>query len=191
MRLIFIFFLSCGLISCGHTPLMTMYKMRNFNLSTTDASLLRAAVRFPENVRVEPGKVILSFQYWRKGNDKKRDVNFVLEEFYSSKDMEELSKYKKKGFIIKAYRVSKKDLPRVEALRKEFGDFKKKNKGQGGGSMSVGAEACRIDTTKNPIILSTYFKSQETKSYVVLANELDIMKHVGQEKLPEVVPLCT
>lgn len=169
----------------------TMYKMRNFNIETTDAARLRAAVRFPQSVKITQGQVSLAFLYWHTGSKEKQKTTFILKEVLDPSEKAELKGFERDGYKIKIYRIAPSDLVRIATLRKKFGAFKKQHKGANKGSIAVGAKGCRSDPAQKSILISSYFKSQETGSYVVLIDDYDMLADISADKLKNAMPLCS
>jgi hypothetical protein len=84
------------------------------------------------------------------------------------------------------YRIHPDDITQFEALRAVEEDDDRE------GSLSVGAEACRV-TSKIPheAKVTIYLKTAELQDYVVLVRGADILEDVTPEEVAKEMPICT
>ena len=177
------------LSGCGHTPVMSMYKLRNFDPVTTDLVALRAAIRIPKSLRLKPGGVAMTVSIWRDGERKRRTEKFSLVPAHDAADLQQLASYAQSGTQIFAYKLSPQDVPRFQELRKDMKHMQSQKDGHG--SFSIDPKACRLtNRLSGPLYVSTFLKTGRTGEYVPLVIDVDLLKEVGRQDLKKVAPLC-
>ena len=179
-----------GLVSaCGHTPISSMVKLRNFDPATTDVKQLSVAVVLPHQYRIQRGGVVMTLELRKKdGSETKKEV-FVLTTSLSSEDKLMLAKISEPGRQIIAYRIRPYDIKRFNAIRKFTLEQRPTKLWEG--SFNIGAKACRLeDVPPKALPISIYLKSSETKSFVPFIVNADLMKETNGKKLHETVPVC-
>lgn len=177
------------LSACGHTPISSMVKLRNFDPATTDVNQLSVAVDLPHAYRVRKDGVTMTLELRKKdGSDIKRE-NFILTTSLNSEDKLLLAKISEPGRQIIAYRIRPSDIKRFNALRKFTIENRPSKLWEG--SFSIGANACRIHSDKPQTLpVTLYLKSSETKAFVPFIVDADLMQQAEGDQIHETVPLC-
>lgn len=175
--------------ACGHTPVSSLIKLRNFDPATTDVNKLSVAVILPPEFKVSQEGVTMVLELKKKdGSDLKRE-EFKLVNSVRSEDHYKLNQLDVQGRKIVAYRVAPNDVDRFNSIR-QF-TLQARATEQWEGSFSIGAKACRLNEQLPKTILTTiYLKSSETKDYVPFAVDLDLMKQASEDELASSIPIC-
>lgn len=169
-------FLALILSGCGHMPVSTMWALRNFDASTADPAMLRAAVRLPEGVEPRPGGVTFKIGWWREGEEaKKRSLEFVLRETNAPSEIASLADHQKPGARIFVYRVAPADVAGIRAVQAEILSEKQKRGANAHGTFGIGAEGCRRgDLPTGPLYATTFLKTDEERGYLTLLKDVDL-----------------
>ena len=177
------------LSACGHTPISSMVKLRNFDPATTDVNQLSVAVDLPHAYRVREDGVTMTLELKKKDGSETKKETFILTTSLNSEDKLLLAKISEPGRQIIAYRIRPSDIKRFNALRKFTIENRPSKLWEG--SFSVGANACRIHSD-NPQTLpvTLYLKSSETKAFVPFIVDADLMQQAEGDQIHEAVPLC-
>ncbi len=178
--------LALTLSGCGHMPVSTMWALRNFDASTADPALLRAAIRIPENLEPRPGGVTLEVGWWRDDESaKKHDAKFVLQE--TTADTGSLAGERKPGARIYAYRVNPADFAAIRAMQAEVLAEKKKAGATTHGVFGVGADACRkADLASGPLYMTTFLKTGEEAGFLTLLKDVDLRSVIPKDTSEDV-----
>jgi hypothetical protein len=178
-----------ALAGCGTARIASMYKLSKVDMARTDLTLLRAAVRLPSHVQPLPGGVRLVAEAWREGGGARRRETFMLESVSDARELARLDGFAKHGTLLHAYRLRAEDIPRFDAIRKG---------GAGGGrsgklrrEISITAEACRR-TASMPrrLPMSTYLRTAETREYIPLVTDRDLLRLDDPRTPPQRLPPC-
>ncbi len=173
---------------CGHMPITSIYKLRNFDPATTDISQLRVGVRLPEAFRLRPdGVQLIAAAQDKTGRQLRKEV-FKLRPVTSANERALLGAHRRLGTSIYAYHLSSRDIARFNQIRQ----FIKAGKPQGiGGSLGVDTDACR--TTKqrpDKIPVSTFIMSSETQEFVPLVVDFDLLSNFDRKEIHKAIPVC-
>lgn len=164
--------------ACATVPVSTMWKMRNFDLATTDIRKLRAAVRTPNFVHIGADKTKLKMTLTDEQGTLHASQQFALVRVTSAREKQELRRFAKPGFHIQAFRISPKDYERIEMFRLQHSLLKTRFGKQLHGSMRVWASGCELSGhSGESLTVSTYLKSVETGGYVRLTGDIDLRKY--------------
>lgn len=177
---------------CGHVPVSTMWALRNFDSLSVDPAFLRAAVRMPRAFQPRPGGVKVVATWGRKGDPaSEQKIEIALQETSLSAEGPSLAKEIRPGNYLQVYRVPPADVPRLRALQAEIARAKAQKLADHG-SLSVGADACRIDDLpEGPILLTTFLKTSEEAGWLTLLKDVDLRALATKEKpLEELLPPC-
>jgi hypothetical protein len=178
------------LVACGHTPVSSMVKLRNFDPTTTDVEKLSIAVAVPNQFKVSDNGVTMLLEIRKKDGSQSKRETFALTSSLQSDDQQKLRRLSvPEGRKILAYRIHPQDVERFNTIRR-FSIEKKKTK-QWDGSFGVGTQVCRInDVLPESILITTYIKSSETKEYVPFIVDLDLAKQTDVGRVETWAPLC-
>jgi len=182
--------LSSVLSGCGHTPVTSLYKLSKVNSKTTKLEKLRVAVQIPREFAISDKGVVLVATLQATDSQPTEVEIFELQRLPMARGSAELEKYAASGTHFYRYRIAPQDVQRFEKLRTLQGGRDKKSKRRG--SISVAANICRshkADTESIPI--STFLKTSETKVYVPLTLDVDLLEELTDSNLDRVAPLCT
>ena len=165
---------------CASVPLSTMWKLRNVDPIATDVSRIRVGVRAPsylrvvaENVRFEVGTVNK-----KTGSHVSKRLPLVVVDDVTENAA--LRKYRKPGFYLRVFRLSRAGAQSLRVYRRQFRELKKEFGDDVSGQLSISASGCEQPGEKNrPLPVTTFFRSAETGGFVVLTSETDIRRLLG------------
>jgi len=174
-----------GLTSCASFPITSMYKLRNFDLATTDLTLLRFAVRAPNDITIPKNGFQLVLSTTHEERPSLKEV-INLEQI---NDATALRNLEREGTHVLAFRIASEDVERFNQFRymirieKDFGAE---------GSLDIEMSTCRT-TSKIPsyIPISTFVNASETQGYVALMRDVDLLNKGRHKTLEELLPECT
>jgi hypothetical protein len=165
------------LAGCSSVPLSSLVQLTRINAETTDLAALRVAVRLPSALKPRPGGLNMDVMLKVTGEPDQK-TTFFLAETHDAGDLSGLSGAARPGFSIYAYRLAPSDIERLTQMRAAL--LKQRQDGKRG-SLGVGIAAkefCLVGALPSGSLLSTtYLLTSETRSYVVLTDDLDL----GQE----------
>ena len=179
------------LASCATIPVTSIYKLRNFDLATTDVSRLRIAVQIPRSIRIRPAgvKMIVAARL-ENGSFNQREV-FVLEQLDGLTGSAEQQPSPAKWTHVAAYRLKSADTDRLTGFRKKIAQFKRRHGDQVKGSISIDVDSCaRTLIADGPVLITTWIKSEETAGYVVLNRNLDLRRESEKARQPLEIKPC-
>ena len=167
--------------ACATIPLTSMYKLRKFDLTTTDIAVLRVAVQKPRYIGISKGGAKMVVSAEKKDGSYSQSQDFVLDELpKGSVDASQLPN-PVKWSDISGYRIALKDIGRLRALRMNIAQMKKQHGDQIAGSLSVSVEGCtRMAPPDGPVPITVWIKSEETEQYVVLLENIDLRQIMTQ-----------
>jgi len=164
------------LAGCSSVPLSSLVQLIRINAETTDLAALRVAVRLPSALKPRPGGVNMDVLLKVTGESDQK-TTFFLTETHDAGDLSGLSGAARPGFSIYAYRLAPNDIERLILMRAAL--LKQRQDGKRG-SLGVGIAAkefCLVGALPSGSLLSTtYLLTSETRSYVVLTDDLDLGK---------------
>lgn len=184
---------------CGHMPISSIYKLRNFDPATTDLGRLRVGVRVPRLFRPRTEGVTLEVSHWRTGDKKRTKELFHLVPSRDPGDLRESVSLATDGTELYAFRLREADISRFSRIRKMISAAKKnaaKNNGAKNGpqqhaSFSVGAKACRrSETLPRRLPISTFLKTGRTGEFVPVLVDFNVLTKVKRSHIAKTVPLC-
>jgi ribosomal protein S10 len=165
------------LASCATIPVSSIYKLRNFDLATTDVSKLRVAVQIPQSIRVRPAGVTMVVAARLENDSLNQQEAFVLEELATLTGAAEQQPKPAKWTQVAAYRLKSADTDRITAFREKIAQLKQRHGDEVKGSISIGIDSCaRTLIADGPVLITTWIKSEETVEYVVLNRNLDLRR---------------
>ena len=181
-----------ALAACSHVPAQTMWRMRNVDPMTTDATRLRAAVAMPKEVLPQKGGAKLVFSQARKGGAEAETLEIVLEEVPLAAETGLAAVKAGKGQEVRAFRIPPADVARFVEGRERAKTRAAKEPGAFQGSLSVGIDGCRPEGAPMPktFHVSTWLKTAETGDYVTLLDDVDLVALVGAETLEKEAKVC-
>jgi len=176
------------LASCATIPVSSIYKLRNFDLATTDVSKLRVAVQIPQSIRIRPtGVRMIVAARLENGSFNQREA-FVLEELDTPTGSAEPQPKPAKWMQVAAYRLSSADTERITGFRGKIAQLKQRLGDEVKGSISIDVDSCaRTLLPDGPVLITTWIKSEETAEYVVLNRNLDLRRE--SEKAGQVLEI--
>jgi hypothetical protein len=168
--------LAVVLAGCSSVPLPSLIQLSRINAQTTDLTALRVAVRLPEAIKPRPGGVNMDVVAKVSGAPEQK-TTFRLTETRDAADLSGLVAAARPGFSTYVYRLAPGDIERLSLLRAELSKMRRES---GGGSLGIGIatkEFCLVGPLPSGALLSTtYLWTSETRSYVVVTNDLDLRK---------------
>ncbi len=165
------------LASCATIPVTSIYKLRNFDIATTDVSKLRVAVQIPQSIRIrQAGVKMVVAARLENGSLDQREA-FVLDELDAGTFPVERRPKPAKWTQVAAYRLRAADVARITAFRKKIAQFKQRHGDDVKGSISIDVDSCaRTLIADGPVLITTWIKSEETIDYVALSRNLDLRR---------------
>jgi hypothetical protein len=181
--------LAVVLAGCTSVPLPSLVRLIRINAETTDLAALRVAVRLPDALKPRPGGVNMDVLVKVSGAPDQKTTLFLIET-HDVADLSGLSGAVRSGFSIYAYRLAPSDIERLVLMRAAL---LKQRQGGKGGSLGVGIatkEFCLVGPLPSgPLLSTTYLLTSETRSYVVVSNDLDLSKEPAvAAELPRLKP---
>jgi hypothetical protein len=176
------------LANCATIPVTSIYKLRNFDLATTDVSRLRVAVQIPQSIRIRPAGVTMVVAARLENGSLNQQEAFVLEELDRLTGSAEQPPKPAKWTQVAAYRLKSADADRITAFREKIAQLKQRHGDEVKGSISIGVDSCaRTLIADGPVLITTWIKSEETAEYVVLNRDLDLRRE--SEKAGQVLEI--
>lgn len=164
------------LAGCSSVPLRSLIQLSRIDAKTTDLGMLRVAVRLPDAIKPRPGGVNMQVVTTVSGEPDQK-TTFLLTETSDSVDLSGLAEVARPGSSTYAYRLAPGEIERLASLRAAL--VKKRQEGKSS-SLGIGIatrEFCLVGPLPSgPLLSTTYLSTSETRSYVVLTNDLDLRK---------------
>lgn len=182
-----------ALSGCGHVPVLTIWKMRNFDPSKVDPNVVRAAVQVPDSLEPRPHGLRLVFRYWPDGEEARRRVAEVtLQQVTSTSEAAALASEVQPGRHVRVFRIEPEGVARLTALQDEMIADRRNGKGRPRGSLSIDFEVCRTGPLANrPLLVTTYLKTEAQGPFFTLLDEVDLRRYVTEGKtLEDEAPPC-
>lgn len=175
--------------ACGHTPVSSLVKLRNFDPTTTDMEKFSIAVAIPNGFEVDEDGVTMVMGMRKKDGSEVKSEKFVLTTSLRRDDQIQAQRLKTSGRQILAYRVHPNDVERFNQIRRFA--LKKEKAKLWEGSFGIGTKICHIEEQlPKPVFVTTFIKSAETKDYVPFIVDLDLMKQAKHAEIKSWVPKC-
>lgn len=170
--------LICAILaSCATIPVTSIYKLRNFDLATTDVSKLRVAVQIPQSIRVRPAGVTMVVAARLEDGSLNQQEAFVLDELDTSTAAGEQRPKPAKWTQVAAYILNSADTDRIVGFREKIAQLKQRHGDGVKGSISIDVDSCaRTRIADGPVLITTWIKSEETVDYVVLSRDFDLRR---------------
>ncbi len=173
-------FASLLVAGCASVPVSTMWKLRDFDIVKTEASKLRVGIRIPDFMQVEPDGATLEVAMWNGDQSVRKKEAFVLQSVVDQTELNELARFRKSGFAVHVYKLSDRSLKKLVRFKQQYAALKEEFGDDVQGSLSIGAKGCLLpQAEKQAALLTTFLKSSETGSFVVLTSETDVSKIAG------------
>lgn len=177
------------LAGCSAVPLTSIPPLARIDARTTDLSMLRVAVQLPDAWRPRSGGVKLDV-VTKVAGEAEAKTSFAMMEMSEARDRADLPA-PAQGSSTYAYRLSQIDAARFEALRASMIEQGKKGKR---GSMGLGVAArefCRANPAPQASLpVTIYLMTSETKSFVPVVRDLDLLGEPAMAGGLESVELC-
>lgn len=178
---------------CGHMPVSTMWALRKFDPVSADASQLRAAVRIPDTLGIQPGGTKIAVSSWRDGEEaNKHAESFVLQETNATGDVSPLQSEQKAGTKLLVYRVNPDDLARIRTLQADIRAEIAAHPGARHGSLGVYADACQLPGMPDgAVLMTTFLRLESNQEFLPVVKNIDLREAAGSAKMfEELVPPC-
>lgn len=183
-----------ALSGCGHVPLKTIWRMRDFDASKVDPHVVRAALQLPDSIDPRPRSLKLVFRYWPdREESRKREVEVTLQQLASAGEAVALAPEVESGRHLRVFRIEPDDVVRLTALQGEMIADRRSGKGRPRGSLSVHFEVCRTGSLSNrPLLVTTYLKTEAQGPFLTLLEDVDLRDLVASEgkTLEDQAPPC-
>lgn len=164
-----------------------MVRLARVDLATTDLAALRAAVSLPSGLRPLPGTGQLTLVI-EPGDGSKIEHAFKLLEMGDA-EAAMLDQEAEAGARFYAYTLSPKTVGDLERFRQKVFAARDRAKKRPQMTLHISADACRQSRLPaGALPITTYLKTEETRSFVPLARNVDL-RALGGDK-PLVLPPC-
>ncbi|MBL4787203.1 MAG: hypothetical protein JKY49_17475 [Cohaesibacteraceae bacterium] len=186
MRKSIVILLLLILVGCGHVPVTTMYKLRNFDPLTIDPAAIEIAVSLPGSIHLTKDnfRIVL-------GGSSKLHENSILENFR----LVEIANYagsRKAGLLpapglhYQIFSIAPLDIERFNATRTTVGQWKLSDNAGTTGKFNVDITGC-IDgiLLPGPLLAATWLKPGPDARFIRLTNNIDLRKINDQRVLAE------
>lgn len=167
---------------CNKVPVTSMVRLARVDFETTDLSSVRAALLLPRTLRPMSGTGRLTVMR-RHTDGSVEDHVFKLKEI-EDPEVVMLNEETRGPARIYAYALPLEGLRTLERLRHDA--LRARNAGATGSKMTLGiaAEACHLGPKPaGPLPITTYLKTEETKSFVPLVRNIDLRTLTGGKPL--------
>lgn len=172
---------------CSHIPVPSMVKLARVDFETTDPALLRAAVKLPVNVQPRTVTLRIGVKIAGAADDTQ---NFRLVEVADPAELLSLRDEIEAGTHIFAYRLEPTEATRLALFREQLMAKKKASAGRGSLSIFISAQGCHSGELPAKVMLTTYLRTGETKSFVPLTRDVDLRIVDAARDLATSIPPC-
>lgn len=183
------------LAACGHVPLMTLVKLNNFDVLTTEPEHLRVAVKYPDSIRIPKDGARMRLTLREKAGGKvlmKEELAF--DRVTSPAEKAELASELQTGRRIEIFRLPPRQVPVFKAFQTRLSSMSKSERDTVEGSLEISVDGC-LAAPDGPgrIVVSTFLKAPELGGYVPLVRNADLEEMMAAEGLTDEAPLkgCT
>jgi len=176
--------LAAVLAGCSSVPLPSLVQLSRIDGQTTDLAALRVAVRLPTGLKPRAGGVNMDVSM-KLGGAPDQKATLSLVETRDPADLSGLPAVRP-GSSIYAYRLAPSDVERLVLMREA-----QQRQGGKGGSLGIATkEFCLVGALPSgPLLVTVYLLTSETRSYVVITNDLDLGKEPAvAEELSKLKP---
>ena len=176
--------LAAVLAGCSSVPLPSLVQLSRIDGQTTDLAALRVAVRLPTGLKPRAGGVNMDVSM-KLGGAPDQKATLSLVETREAADLSGLPSARP-GFSIYAFRLAPSDVERLVLMRAA-----QQRQGGKGGSLGIATkEFCLVGALPSgPLLVTVYLLTSETRSYVVITNDLDLGKEPAvAEELSKLKP---
>jgi hypothetical protein len=171
-----------------------MYHLAKTDLMTVNPVYLNAATRVPNGLQEGKKGVRMVFSSWL-GEKKENAVvlKIKLEKVVDTKKLLAIKPLEQANYTTLLYKISAKDIDRIEKFRQQH---KKRKKAYGKnmqGSFSIGADYCRITKLDSkPILVSTWVKIDKNTGLLPLIIDHDMQQELKKDdkSIDKILPLC-
>jgi hypothetical protein len=180
---------------CGHMPVTTMVRMRNFDFATFNPAALRVAVRVPDALRVRKDGARLSVQIEHEGSEPSTSL-FTLQELKGPADHAALKSYEVIGTRMFVFTASAADAARIRSLQAEGRAYREAHPGKSRKSrltINISADSCRTGPLPSgPLLTTTYVHPDPETGFLVFLRDVDLRKQVEEigGSIEALVPEC-
>ncbi|MEQ1695093.1 MAG: hypothetical protein ABL901_04555 [Hyphomicrobiaceae bacterium] len=180
-----------GLSGCMHVPVSTVYKLATFDVVDSDPGVIRAAVRYPQALAVQPGGVVLTITTsGREGGKGKGIETFVLEHATERTELDAIARYRRDGMMVATYRLSGVDTVRARHLLAQHKEAVARGERPGSKGIGVAATACHVAGLPSGAILTSTFLKLDGAGYMPVIEDLDLRSQLSAEDLAAHVRPC-
>jgi hypothetical protein len=195
--LIFAALSSMALSCCNGVPIATQWKLRNFDLGTTNLSTFRVALRAPEWAVATPDNAVLVATLGPKdGTGEERKVELHTQRALYAEDTAEIARLSQKPGAVAFYEVSARDFATASALQAEAQKLEREGHGSDGKVTIQRGIICRRSAIpEGPIFIDLFIHPDDTTGWLPLFEGYDmramIPKREDLQKFEESAPLCS
>ena len=184
--------LSLLLSGCGHVPLTTMAKLRNFDIATADPSQLRVAIRAPDWLEPREAGAAILFKL-KQGDEAAREERFALEPAEEPAETAQLAGHRLPGERIRAWRIAAAEVARARAFQEEGRAARLARPGRTQFTVATALDGCRRGALREgPILTTTLLRTDAAAPYLPLLVDVDLRKVTREagKDLDAELPAC-
>jgi len=173
--------------ACSQMPVTSMVKLARVDFAATDLSALRAGILLPAGLQPVHGTARLVLVIEPGDGSKVHDAFRLTEAEDAEAAM--LTEEAGAGETVFAYKIPPREIRALERFRDNVLAARARASQRPRMTLSVAADACRVaNLSGGALPITTYLKTQETKSFVPLARNVDLRTLAGDK--PLTLPLC-
>jgi len=185
-----------SLSACNGAPLVTQWKLRNFDIAKADVPQLRVAMRGPDWVQPTPDKSTIEVSYWREGGDEagKRQFTLRLQRGAHPEDAPVLAQLAG-GPAPVVYEAAARDIPLIKAAQEQARQWRESGARTRGKLRLTGSLACRRtpQLPGGPILIDVFVHADNETGWLPLYEQRDALDDAEEKdpaKIEESLPLC-
>ena len=193
LSLMILIFSSLALAACSHVPLMTIAKLRNFDMMKTDPGALRIAVKYPDTIHIPEGGATMLLQVARTSDEEvllREEIEF--ERVDSNSEKAELSAELQEGWRVDIFRIPEENVPFFHSFQNTLLKMSEKDHNAFEGNLEIGVSGCSVSPEKPADIrITTFLKAPELGSYITLVRNVNLeaqLKELGMEGAETIEP---
>lgn len=184
-RALFALVLTGGLAACDITPARTIWALRSVDPLTTAPEELRLAVRLPQGFRPSFDGMALIAKLEATATQPQQSEQFRI----SPEDQAQLPSWMHRaGAPLYGFKLAEEDAAKFRLFQRSAARAKAQGRG---GEITIGTQVCRLGREMpDQVLVSAFLKTGETKEYVALFEDRDILSGTTPEEIAQHVPLC-
>lgn len=167
----------------SHVPIATISRLTALKLANIGPEQLRVAARLPEILEPRRDGVKVRIDVQGPGIRDGSTLEFILEAAIDSTELAPLSAHRRAGSQLWVYRLSPRDIERLQRFITDRGDASSV-------SIAAGVDACWRNPLGSAALPTTTFLRTDATGFFVLAEDLDLRSVVSERDLATKIPPC-